>query len=461
MGAAGPLFYSNDPDRQTLHRRVTPSSDQFEDQRERWNLLADALTASLRERSGYSMRTWLQGSYKFGTQIRPVRKGDEFDIDLGVYFEWEGQPTDGEHPPQALKGFVHESLTAYARANPDDVSGVAQAKPRCSRIHFSGSLHIDVPAYHLDPDRDARSLVADGGWEGSDPKSIYVWFRDSFDEAKRERVRRHVKYLKAWAALRFPDEQGRPSSILLTVLVAEAAVAVGQLGPDDEALRDLLEAIVARLDEDISVPNPVDFVEDLIRLSYHEVSVLVERLRTFLDIANRAMVETTAQGAADIWQEAFDHLFPLPDEVALVSDAAAALPAVLTMPEVRATATSRSNANLRYSGTNAIGPIPRNCDIRFEVTNAHALPFGCTVTWIVRNEGSEAENINDLGHRAGEGLVGNERSAYRGRHFMDCIVKVQGRMVAIRRIPVTITGLEMPRRNPAKRPAWNNLRARR
>ena len=46
---------------------------------------------------------------------------------------------------------------------------------------------------------------------------------------------------------------------------------------------------------------------------------------------------------------------------------------------------------------------------------------------MVRNEGREAENTNDLGHVAGQGLTAHERSAYRGRHYMDCVVKVGGR----------------------------------
>src|ERR1700685_2880054 len=98
MGAAASLFFSsNDAEKQTLFRRCTPSEEQYDEQKDRWNDLASHLTADLKERSGYSIRTWLQGSYKFATQIRPVRRGQEFDIDLGVYYEWEGKPQDGRH----------------------------------------------------------------------------------------------------------------------------------------------------------------------------------------------------------------------------------------------------------------------------------------------------------------------------------------------------------------------------
>jgi hypothetical protein len=203
MGSGASLFYSaNDTEKQTLHRRITPSDEQFEEQQERWNDLADYLISELKERSGYPIRTWLQGSYKFATQIRPVHLGEEFDIDLGLYFQWEGKSQDGRHGPKTLKSFVQDRLKAYARANSADVEQVMPPKERCCRIQFKSSFHIDVPAYHLDPERDSRRLATQGGaWETSDPKAIYLWFRDHFDDPTRTKVRRHAKYVKAWAAL--------------------------------------------------------------------------------------------------------------------------------------------------------------------------------------------------------------------------------------------------------------------
>lgn len=79
---------------------------------------------------------------------------------------------------------------------------------------------------------------------------------------------------------------------------------------------------------------------------------------------------------------------------------------------------------------------------------------------MVRNEGPEAEQVNDLGHVKREGLKASETSAYRGTHFMDCFVKLSGQTIAMRRVPVIITGQEMPSRNP-KKPSWTALRGRR
>ena len=394
----------------------------------------------------------------------PVRITEEFDIDLGVYFQWEGRPQDGRHGPKTLKGFVQESLKAYAAANTAEVEQVAPPRERCCRIRFKSSFHIDVPSYHLEAGRDARRLATESGaWEGSDPKAIYLWFRDLFDDLARAKVRRQIKYVKAWAALKFDLNNGRPSSILLTVLVAEAAKSLGNSGlsADDETLRDVLGKIVERLEADAEVPNPVDSSENLARMTNAQMAIFIDRLKAFLDVAERATAKTEELAAADIWQELFEHLFPMSEVTEAVVKAAAQLPVRYVLPEIAVSAVSRTNSAGRFSGMNKIGPIPKDCDIDFEIANPLSMPPNSRIFWMVRNEGREAENINDLGHVAGQGLAAHERSAYRGTHYMDCVVKVGGQTVAMRRVPVTITGVAMPRRNPLLRPEWVKLRGRR
>ena len=36
---------------------------------------------------GYTISTWLQGSYTYATLIKPVHLGEEYDVDVGLYFE--------------------------------------------------------------------------------------------------------------------------------------------------------------------------------------------------------------------------------------------------------------------------------------------------------------------------------------------------------------------------------------
>ncbi len=466
MGIAAGYFYSADSEKQTLHRRIRPTEEQYEEQRDRWNNLADHLLSDLRAKSRLVVSSWLQGSYKFGTQVRPARKGQEFDIDLGVYFNWAGRPEDGQYSPKQLKDFVQASLNTYAEDEENDADQVAEPpKARCSRIHFNGDFHIDVPAYHLDQDRDARSLATHADeWEISDPKAIYVWFKNEFeDEVERAKVRRLVRYLKTWALLTF-DESERPSSVLITVLVLEKAGSVDwdEVSGDDEALCEVASMILARLRNSTVVANPVNDDENLNRLDASKTENLVQELERFVSTSDRAVAAQSEDEACDIWSELFEHFFPLAaDGEEAPAATSKALIALEFDPQVAAQATTRTMPRKTFTGINKLGPIPRDCDIEFTLLNAGLVPVGASIHWTVRNEGEEAENINDLGHKAGTGAFAVERSAYRGRQFMDVSVRLNGRVIGRRRVPVFITGVQMPPRNPKKKPAYVALRGRR
>lgn len=203
MGVGASLFFSTTEPENCLEWRIRPSDDQYDSQKERWKDLAEHLLEDLKERSGCPISSWLQGSYKFGTQVRPASIRGEFDIDLGMYFHWSGSPRSGDHAPLHLKYFVQQSLIAYAEDNANDAINVDEPKAKCSRIHFEGGFHIDIPAYHLDRNTDARALATDSDkWENSDPKAIYKWWK-LITNSDRARYRRIVRYLKMWAALKF------------------------------------------------------------------------------------------------------------------------------------------------------------------------------------------------------------------------------------------------------------------
>lgn len=463
MGIAASLFYNTDDAENCLDWRVRPSDEQYDTQKERWNDLAFHLSEDLAARSGCSMSSWLQGSYKFGTQIRPADAKQEFDIDLGVYFNWAGEPEDGEHEPADLKKFVQASLIQYAEDDGNDAAGVDEPHSKCSRVHFEDNFHIDVPSYHLDAVRDARALAVEkNGWQDSDPKAIYAWWKEITGTDDRARCRRLVRYLKMWAALKVKKE-ARPTSILTTVLVAQAFKDIDrdECSGDDEFLRAVVAVIVARLEISYDVSNPANPDENLNRLDDDNSLRMVEKFEELISIADRALAATTKTAGAEIWSEAFDHFFPVPkdddaEEAVLKEVDGRALATTRFEPIVLAEARSGQRV---FRGTDRIGPIPKGCEIVFTLANAQQLPRGATVSWMVRNSGKEAEQENDLGHRKGTGLSVSENSAYRGKHYMDVAVKLNGALIGSKRVPVEITGLGMPKRNPAK-PAWIGLRRR-
>ncbi|MCE6074260.1 CBASS cGAMP synthase [Agrobacterium vitis] len=457
MPQSAKLFYQAGSESETLHRRITPTAHQFTAQKDRWNDLAEFFVKRLTEDSGYSIRTWLQGSYKFRTQIRPWVVGAEFDIDLGIYFEWKGEPEDGDHTPGKLKTLVQKALVDYQDDENNDATGVADPKERCCRIVFAPDFHIDVPCYHLDSERDARTLATETkGWEVSDPKQIYEWFKNCQDDVPRKKLRRLIRYLKMWAALRI-EEAERPSSILLTVLAAEAfdSFDLDVVVDDDEILEQAATVIADRLDGDPIVPNPVNSHEDVNRLEVGAVVKLVAKLRDLASVGERARLAADISAAAEIWSEAFDQFFPMPEDTEEGMQALAKSQAIAVYayaPDIVITATPRNNRDVKpIQGFNEIRPVPKDCDINFTIARPDLLPAGCTLKWTVRNHGREAAMENDMGHVAGTGISVERHTAYNGDHAMDLTIFLDGRPVGRRRITVKVRGPAIPPRNPPRR----------
>lgn len=467
MSISAKLFYSTNVEKQTLHRKIIPTDKQQEAQRERWKDLVDYLEEDLKEKTGYPIKSWLQGSYKFATQIRPASLYGEFDIDLGIYFIWEGEPSDGNFSPIELKNIVQKSLLEYAKEVKDEVKGVlVPPKNRCCRIVFSDNFHIDVPVYHLDEKLDTRNLATEKNeWENSDPKTLHKWFISKCkDEVEGFQIRRLIRYIKMWAALNF-EEGKRPPSILLTVLMIEAFESIpSEVFEDDDLFSHCVEKILERVSENSKVYNPVNLAENINKLSDEDFQIFIKKINYLYNVSIRAQKVITEADAAVIWQEVFKQFFPLPEVLEETSGTSKALTVVEFDPQVRifAKETQNTNINRTYEGINKIGPIPKGCKISFKIINSSRIPLGATLEWMVRNEGEEAENINDLGHSDGSGIDITDRSAYNGTHYMDVVAKSPyGYPIGFRRIPVTILGIQIPPRNPIYKPGYLRIKRKR
>ena len=461
MGKASALF--NGAGEQTLIARVTPTAHQREFLQTSWNDLAEHLKVKLREQHGYTISTWLQGSYKYGTLIKPVHANEEYDVDVGVYFEWKDdqdiEPTAGQ-----LRQWVQAELLRYEQTCQEMLS-VADPKERCSRCSFRHQFHIDTPVYHLNPARDRRRLAClPNKWEASDPKAFYKWFKDEVTGSDREQLRRLVRYLKAWAAVSFDDAPGsRPSSIFITVLVTKAYQEMRfpfWSADDDDALSTVIKKLHTQLLRSKKVPNPVDRGEDLNRMSDDEWEGFLPRLDALLDVANRAGEARDEATAALVWTEAFSFLMPLPEaeHVEMVDEGSGR--AVMQVPDIEIEVRGGNPEQVIARHRNEVPGVAKDCHLVFRITNAHVVHEYATVEWTVRNEGNEADGHSDLGHRSLgiRLLTTTEHTAYVGRHFMDCVVRLNGTVYALRRVPVTIRDVQHVQRNPP-RPAYTKLRS--
>jgi Adenylyl/Guanylyl and SMODS C-terminal sensor domain len=463
MGIASKLFNGNVD--QTLINRVTPTPAQREFLQTQWNDLATHLQSALSNRYGYGISTWIQGSYKYGTLIKPVQLLEEYDVDVGIYFRWTDEE-DIEPTAKQLRDWVQSELLEYEKLCEALKKVAVPPKERCSRASYIRQFHIDTPVYHLNPETDKRRLACfSDKWESSDPKAIYKWFKQAVSAEDGDQLRRLVRYLKAWAAICFNEaKESRPTSIFLTVLTAQAYQDMrnditGKV-EDDDALVFIIKKIHKRLFKDAEVLNPIDGSEDLNRMTADAWDGFLPNLASLKDVAERTEDTEDEASAALIWSEVFSFLMPLPeiDEVEIIDEGSGR--AVMQLPEIEIEVYSRNPKQLVTKFLNEVPTVLKNCDLVFKIINPHIIPEFATVEWTVRNEGEEADTISDLGHRAiGMRLMTtDEHTAYSGRHFMDCIVRVNGNVFAVRRVPVTVRNIQYPPRNSPK-PAYTKLKS--
>lgn len=371
------------------------------------------------------------------------------------------QSEERQIAPDKLKDLLQDSLLRYKQEAEDEVLEVlTPAKERCSRIRFSQRFHIDTPAYYLNEESgDCLLATETKGWEDSNPRAFYDWFYDLFSDQENSQVRRLIRYLKIWSQL---NMDAPPTSILLTVLVAEAyeELTDEEKESDDVALGRIAIAIYERLQTDGTVNNPANPEEPINRFTEIETETFIEELKTLAQKAEVAIASTKELDALAIWSSVFLYFFPFPTPNESDPNSKALVP-IQVNPQVAIRAVSMKNPNIITEAHNKIGPIPKECAITFRIENTKDIHSNWRVQWIVRNEGEEADFENDLGHDAGTGLSSHEEwSAYKGVHYMDVtITSPEGLIMGFRRIPVEISGNFVPPRNQ-KKPCWVKLKSR-
>jgi hypothetical protein len=464
MGKAARLFHSDAE--QTLYGRVTPTPEQRQFLQDQWNAMAEHLKATL-PRWGYPVSTWLQGSYKYGTLIKPVHKGEEYDVDVGIYFSWDPRENEFSPAAQQLRAWVQQELIEYKKAAGSLKEVISPQKERCSRAIYEQQFHIDTPTYHHDPVTDSRRLACfSGTWEESDPKQLYIWFRDVVGNENRALLRRLVRYLKGWAAVAFKDEpDARPSSTLLTVTVAEAFSQIWGTCPpgiaDDDALIAIVDHICDRLTENRKIPSPVDPEEDLNRIPAESWDAFLTRLAVLNDCAQAADTAEDEAAAAFAWERAFLFLMPLPetDEVEVFESTTNR--AIMQVPDIDIRIYDDRGGRLLATYSNEVPSVPKGRWLVFEIANKHIVPEYADISWTVRNDSDEADYIGDLGHvqRGINMHVAEESTAYLGKHYMDCVIRLNGTVFAVRRVQVYIEPNQRRAVAQAQR-AWTKLRTR-
>ncbi|AMX97868.1 hypothetical protein EOA22_24080 [Mesorhizobium sp. M7A.F.Ca.US.014.04.1.1] len=213
-----------------------------------------------------------QGSYAMRTMI--VEKGEDYDIDDGVYFKKEDLvgSKGADKSPLAAREMVCNAL------QDDRFKDSREVLKNCVRVYYHEGYHIDVPVYRHVVVKDAWTgkesdhyELASSSWKRSDALAVTSWFQDfnknncanaSKDGDKGQFVE-VVRLLKAFARSRSSWKGKISNGFVISKLVADHWAEVAD--HDDKTLRNIAKAIRDTLAWKQVVKHPVlddNIIED-------------------------------------------------------------------------------------------------------------------------------------------------------------------------------------------------------
>lgn len=227
----------------------------YQEARRKYEVLGEWLKGNHLSRYHSDAEIYPQGSIRLGTSIRPVKKDDDFDIDLVYRRDIQKESTTQEQ----LKAEVGNQLREYIDYLQSEGETIPKIVPgrRCWTLEYKGQFHMDILPAIPDDEAEKYNLcnIKDGikiadrklrEWKHSNPKGYATWFNDkqkalllerqqimakaanvNVESIPAERVptplRRAVQILKRHRDIRYQgDYDNKPISIIITTLAAQA-----------------------------------------------------------------------------------------------------------------------------------------------------------------------------------------------------------------------------------------------
>lgn len=447
MGLSARLFFDNN-EAETLFTRISLTPEQLEDARAKKDKLLELFKPELAASLEVPVKHWLQGSYKNHTLIRPMQKGDEFDIDVGVYVLCNAE--DEGLSALEVKQLNRNILEWYVSNRPE--AKVGESKTSCERLIYPSSFHIDIPIYYYDSETDTCKLAIESDeWVDSDPKVLQDWFNkkvSSLTPKSLAQLRRIIKYLKAWALIKGKEDGIKIPSIAITALVAEKYV---EADDDDDAFIQTAVNVASYIISNDTLNNPCNG-GDLFEFKgneYEQIKSRVIALKNSCEFIDKS--EDSLQQYV-LWGATFEHMFPpfaeRIDEVSKKTN----LPAITVPPKINVRHLGKNGKLLSSKVTDEVR-VFRDEELYFSIDNKSDYSETAEVHWIVRNQDAEAKRVNDLGHTSVLS-VSDERyegCSYGGTHYMECLVLENNNIKGMGVVKVRITGFSRPLRNPPKK----------
>lgn len=279
---------------------------------------------------------YLQGSFRYGTVIRPLLATEAYDLDMTCQILLSKSHVTQKH----VKQLIGDEVKAYAKAN--SFNDPAEETHRCWRLNYAdeASFHMDVlpaipedvsfieelvrfgvspelvaTAVAITDDRHQNYQTIDRDWPSSNPRGVARWFESKLRPYARRRVlnlvenrayasiddvppyewktilQRCIQILKRHRDVMFKDTpEWKPLSIIITTLATHSYRGESELF---EALTNIVDGMLDHVRATRPrVPNPVnpkeDFADRWARDSRYEDNFKAWHKQVKADLANLA-----------------------------------------------------------------------------------------------------------------------------------------------------------------------------
>ena len=397
----------------------------------------DSLRSYLEQHEDYSkhcVRTYLSGSYAKHTCIRPAKDDDHRDVDVVVETDFE-TASDSADVIIELRDVLLES-SKY---------GSAHLQTHSVGIELS-KIDIDVVPLASEGERRFIGCIDDGSWAETNPKGHIDWSTE-VNKEHDGKYKPVVKIMKWWRREKCPDDRRWPKGITLEKIIADNF-------PDDDApyedlLIGLMENMVDSLASEVDAGLVPIIADPAFNTNDLASGYTSDDFKSFLSAIEECLAIIQESGSCnESWREILGNRFPAGAKSAISTNLAllpisSALrvphrqkppwlnakkrPGVIVVAEV----TFPDGHIERISNNDRT--IPKDCDIDYKVLRSKGLS-NLTVKWQVVNTGEEAyadecprggfekSNISNGGR--------HERTAYAGRHYVQCFLLKNGVCVA-------------------------------
>lgn len=265
--------------------------------------------------AAYDSHVFVQGSFAFGTAIRPVNDGDDYDLDFSCKLR-RGVSRE-THTQERLKAMLGRELEAYRSAR--QIQKRLEEKNRCWRLGYRDELpfHMDVvPGIRADESRrrELRERMEQTGVEfavAQEAARRALWITDLQHQDYRTLSTNWPSSNPGGYQLWFTSRMRSPEKRVLAEAQVDPVPVYRSKTPLQQVVQ-LLKRHRDKLFKDVPDSKPVSIILTTVAgVAYHVGDSLSQTMRRVLDALEHARVSDTdeilnpvnpAENFADRWQ---------------------------------------------------------------------------------------------------------------------------------------------------------------